>query len=373
MRLSTWLHALRCARPQLSPCVLQAGARPGTRDSEDRTALEYAEAARYATAVTALARAEDAANGGSRGMLPGQDTPRAGPLGVAGGFEILGPARRPLDLSLLGAEEEALDGGYDGDRDPSSPTRRPPRVFDPAASGRATPRVPLAGDVTPRGGGGGVRGGSGGGGGERAPGGMLSTAEGPRTLPPPHVLAGIVGGAAPAQPWDVLPEQATSPPSLTPPPPSLPHPTTSLTTRLCPAFTLPLSTLPFPRPGGDARTQRVATTADEARAAHPTARAGGPALRHALRAACHALMALWHTLHSKPPRPHRACRTSSRQVVSISSFLWQVALVDDTQYPSFAFGSPHRRRPTPPEGYTHCEDGGFVRTNSTKFVRGDRK
>jgi hypothetical protein len=238
MRLSTWLHALRCARPQLSPCVLQAGARPGTRDSEDRTALEYAEAARYATAVTALARAEDAANGGSRGMLPGQDTPRAGPLGVAGGFEILGPARRPLDLSLLGAEEEALDGGYDGDRDPSSPTRRPPRVFDPAASGRATPRVPLAGDVTPRGGGGGVRGGSGGGGGERAPGGMLSTAEGPRTLPPPHVLAGIVGGAAPAQPWDVLPEQATSPPSLTPPPPSppsplhhspsLPHPTTTL-------------------------------------------------------------------------------------------------------------------------------------------------
>ena len=220
--------ALRCT-PLALPCVLQAGARPGTRDSEDRTALEYAEAARCATAVTALARAEDDANGFSRGMLPGQDTPRAGPLGVAGGFEILGPARRPLDLSLLGTEEEALDGGYDGDRDPSSPTRRPPRVFDPAASGRATPRVPLAGDVTPRGGGGGgggVRGSSSGGGVERGGGGggvgmpRISSAEGPRTLPPPHVLAGIAGGAALAEPWDVLPEQATSPPSLTPPPPA---------------------------------------------------------------------------------------------------------------------------------------------------------
>ena len=224
--------------------MLQAGARPGTRDSEDRTALEYAEAARCATAVTALARAEEDANGYS----VQQDTPRAGPLGVAGGFEILGPARRPLDLSLLGAEEDALDGGYDGDRDPSSPTRRPPRVFDPAASGRATPRVPLAGDVTPRGGGGGGGGGGSGGGGERGGGAaspMLRTsAEGPRTLAPPHVLAGIVGGAAPAQPWDVLPEQAASPPSLTPPPPSKrpPRPT------LYPKY----PSTPPSRPGGDA-------------------------------------------------------------------------------------------------------------------------
>ena len=50
----------------------------------------------------------------------------------------------------------------------------------------------------------------------------ISSAEGgPRTLPPPHVLAGIMGGAAPAQPWDVQPEQATSFP---PPPPPPPHP-----------------------------------------------------------------------------------------------------------------------------------------------------
>ena len=242
--------ALRCT-PLALPCVLQAGARPGTRDSEDRTALEYAEAARCATAVTALARAEDDANGFSRGMLPGQDTPRAGPLGVAGGFEILGPARRPLDLSLLGTEEEALDGGYDGDRDPSSPTRRPPRVFDPAASGRATPRVPLAGDVTPRGGGGGgggVRGSSSGGGVERGGGGggvgmpRISSAEGPRTLPPPHVLAGIAGGAALAEPWDVLPEQATSPPSLTSrlPPSALHRPHHAPLSTLHPSLSTPL-------------------------------------------------------------------------------------------------------------------------------------
>ena len=45
----------------------------------------------------------------------------------------------------------------------------------------------------------------------------ISSAEGgPRTLPPPHVLVGIMGGAAPAQPWDVQPEQATS---FSPPPP----------------------------------------------------------------------------------------------------------------------------------------------------------
>ena len=54
-----------------------------------------------------------------------------------------------------------------------------------------------------------------------------------------------------------------------------------------------------------------------------------------------------------------------------SLFVWQVALVDDTQYPSFAFGAATKiRRPTPPEGYNHCDDGGFVRTDSTKFVRG---
>ena len=98
--------------------AVQAGARPGTRDREDRSALEYAEAARCASAVSALARAEDEANGVARGTAPiWQDTPRAGPLGVAGGFEILGPARRPPDLSVLGADEESLDGGYDAQPD----------------------------------------------------------------------------------------------------------------------------------------------------------------------------------------------------------------------------------------------------------------
>jgi len=73
------------------------------------------------------------------------------------------------------------------------------------------------------------------------------------------------------------------------------------------------------------------------------------ALRHALRLV-----------------PHHAPRQTM-----LSLFVWQVALVDDTQYPSFAFGAATKiRRPTPPQGYNHCDDGGFVRTDSTKFVRG---
>jgi hypothetical protein len=77
----------------------------------------------------------------------------------------------------------------------------------------------------------------------------ISSAEGgPRTLPPAHVLAGIMGGAAPAQPWDVLPEQATPPP-----PPSSP-PRTSR-----PAFTqaFTLASAPPPSP------EQVATLEQE--------------------------------------------------------------------------------------------------------------
>ena len=85
------MHALSSAAS-----AVQAGARPGTRDREDRNALEYAEAARCASAVSALARAEDEANGVARATAPiWQDTPRAGPLGVAGG-----PGATPTPTAL---------------------------------------------------------------------------------------------------------------------------------------------------------------------------------------------------------------------------------------------------------------------------------